>query len=284
MGYSAAAISQQLSTLERETGVVLLERTARSATLTDAGRLLARHAAGLLSDAERAESELAAQAGMIGGQPVVCTISSMAATVAGAVAAVQQRYPAVEILMRQIAALEAAEAIVSRLSDIAIVDEWSGIRSSPMAGLTRDHIHTEEVVLAVPAAHPLAADRGRLTAHRFRQAASTMTWLCAPEGHPSRLAGDRRLGDCRARPARRWEFEGLATIAQLVTTGTGCALLPESVTRTQPAAQLAGRKLTPAMLRHIHAFTRTSTKANPTMAVCLAAITERVRDQAGESA
>src|SRR5436189_55921 len=38
LGYSASAVSQQLSTLEREVGVALIERTAHRANLTDAGR------------------------------------------------------------------------------------------------------------------------------------------------------------------------------------------------------------------------------------------------------
>ena len=44
LGYTPSAVSQQLAVLEREAGTPLLDRTARSAGLTAAGRRLAVHA------------------------------------------------------------------------------------------------------------------------------------------------------------------------------------------------------------------------------------------------
>ena len=56
LGYSPSAVSQQLVALERETGTALIDRTARSAELTDAGRRLVAHAERILSMVEEAES------------------------------------------------------------------------------------------------------------------------------------------------------------------------------------------------------------------------------------
>ncbi|MDA0636788.1 LysR family transcriptional regulator, partial [Nonomuraea sp. MCN248] len=42
--FTPSAVSQQLSALEREAGVPLLERTGRTVTLTPAGWLLVGHA------------------------------------------------------------------------------------------------------------------------------------------------------------------------------------------------------------------------------------------------
>src|SRR6266480_4476750 len=44
LGYTPSAVSQQLAALEREAGTALLDRSARRAELTDAGRRLAGHA------------------------------------------------------------------------------------------------------------------------------------------------------------------------------------------------------------------------------------------------
>ena len=44
LGYTPSAVSQQLSTLEREAGVAVLERTGRNVRLTDEGETLVRHA------------------------------------------------------------------------------------------------------------------------------------------------------------------------------------------------------------------------------------------------
>src|SRR5260370_15678684 len=61
LGYTPSAVSQQLAALEREAGVILLDRTARSAELTDAGVRLAEHAERILAQVGEAEADLSAQ-------------------------------------------------------------------------------------------------------------------------------------------------------------------------------------------------------------------------------
>src|SRR3712207_7908960 len=67
LGYTPSAISQQLAVLEREAGVRLLEKAGRGVQLTDAGRLLAHHADGLLLAAHAARDDLASLAGDVRG-------------------------------------------------------------------------------------------------------------------------------------------------------------------------------------------------------------------------
>ncbi|MBT2546776.1 LysR family transcriptional regulator [Arthrobacter sp. ISL-65] len=52
LGYTASAVSQQMSALERDTGVLLFQRSARSVVPTDAAMVMARHAAKVLTDIE----------------------------------------------------------------------------------------------------------------------------------------------------------------------------------------------------------------------------------------
>src|SRR5215470_9020806 len=78
LGYTPSAVSQQLSVLEREAGVALLDRTARSAELTDAGRRLAEHAEDILARVEVAEAELSAEAGAPKGRVVVTAFPTAA--------------------------------------------------------------------------------------------------------------------------------------------------------------------------------------------------------------
>jgi len=58
LGYTPSAVSQQLASLEREAGAALLDRTARSAELTDTGRRLAGHAEHILAAVEAAEADV----------------------------------------------------------------------------------------------------------------------------------------------------------------------------------------------------------------------------------
>ncbi|GAB3285072.1 hypothetical protein GCM10027449_29680 [Sinomonas notoginsengisoli] len=50
LGYTPSAVSQQMAALERETGVKLFHRTARSIEATEAALVMTRHAAKVLTD------------------------------------------------------------------------------------------------------------------------------------------------------------------------------------------------------------------------------------------
>lgn len=63
LSFSPSAISQQLATLERETGVRLLEPAGRRVRLTPQAEVLVEHAEVLLADMERAETALARSVG-----------------------------------------------------------------------------------------------------------------------------------------------------------------------------------------------------------------------------
>ena len=67
LGYTPSAISQQLSVLEKEVGVRLLQKAGRGVRLTDAGRLLSRHAGVLLDAADDARVDLASLTGELRG-------------------------------------------------------------------------------------------------------------------------------------------------------------------------------------------------------------------------
>src|SRR5919106_864561 len=65
---SQSAVSQQVATLEREVGMSLLERTNGGPKLTDAGRTLVDHGEAAIARLEEAEKEVAAIAGLEGGE------------------------------------------------------------------------------------------------------------------------------------------------------------------------------------------------------------------------
>ena len=50
LGYTASAVSQQMTALERDTGVALFRRSARSIEPTEAATTMARHARKVLTD------------------------------------------------------------------------------------------------------------------------------------------------------------------------------------------------------------------------------------------
>ncbi|CAM5486137.1 HTH-type transcriptional regulator HdfR [Streptomyces alboniger] len=65
---TTSAVSQQMTKLEREVGQQLLAKNGRGVRLTDAGRLLAEHAARILSQVELAQADLEEQRGKAVGE------------------------------------------------------------------------------------------------------------------------------------------------------------------------------------------------------------------------
>jgi DNA-binding transcriptional LysR family regulator len=267
MGYSSSAVSQQLATLEREAGVALIERTAHSANLTDAGRELVEHATAVLAAAELAQSRMRARAGTISGRVTVSCIPGLAVGLAPHLAELQRRHPGLTIVAHQTEPSVAAAAVLDRTADLAVIDDWTQEPIQELAGLTVHRLHREPIVLALKAGHPAASDTGSISVATLRDVVASETWLTAPLGHISRTASDVGLAEVGVQPARRGEFDGLHVRARLVSTGAGIALLPVSVVDEQPG--VVGLLLRPRMYRYVHILTRSTTREDPAIATCV---------------
>ena len=272
LGCSASAVSQQLSTLEREAGVPLIERTAHSASLTDAGHELVGHASTILAAVETAESRMRARMGTIAGRVRVSFIPGLAASAAPNLAELQRRHPALTVVALQIESTAAPAALLDRATDVAVIDEWGEESVSSAPSLRVQRVHREPIVLAVPAEHPVAYSHHDkpVSASTLRDLVERETWLSTPSGQVSRLAGDARLAEIGATPLRRWEFEGLYVLARLVAVGSGIALLPSSIAGYE--RNVTAIPLQPRMFRHVRLLTRSTTQDDPAIAACVKAI------------
>src|SRR5262245_22528630 len=272
MGISPSAVSQQLSRLEREAGVPLIERTSHSADLTDAGRELVEHAAVILAAVETAESRMRARAGKIAGRVRVSCIPGLAATVAPHLAGLQRQHPALTVVALQTESASAAAAVLDRETDVAVIDEWGDATVTGSPELRALRVQREPIVLAVPRDHPIAREDRPVSAAALRELAAEETWLSPPPGQVSRMAADARLSEAGAEPARRWDFDGLYVLARLVAVGSGIALLPASVAAYE--SEVASLRLRPQLYRYVYVLTRTTTRDDPAIMSCLDAIRE----------
>ena len=73
---SQSAVSQQVASLEKEVGLPLLERTPEGPKPTDAGRLLIDHGDAAIARLDEAERDLAAIAGLEGGEVRIASFPS----------------------------------------------------------------------------------------------------------------------------------------------------------------------------------------------------------------
>src|SRR3954462_12510119 len=158
--FTPSAVSQQLTALERDAGVRLLERAGRGVRLTDAALVLVDHADALLERAARAEADLAAAAGEVTGRRRIAAIQSMS---------IQLAIPAMEALAREAPRLrcelvgaepeQALPALALGDVDLVLGDEWQHAPWRLPDGLERHRLLRDEVMLALPAAHPVARRR-----------------------------------------------------------------------------------------------------------------------------
>jgi len=293
LGYTPSAVSQQLAVLEREAGTPLLDRTARSAGLTAAGRRLAVHAERILAMVEEAESDLSAQAAQPSGRVVVTAFPSAAVAFAPALARSLRAHPKLSLLLREADPAEGLQLVRSGEVEAAIVDDWTGrlsaLVTSPSppghAGMDGDgdgagadhgqgvlsyyHLVRDPLVLVVARDHPAANPDLPVDLRALRNE----PWLAAPSGEPSRQATDRLLAAVGLTPPVPSEFEGLGTVANLVARGLGIAIMPRLAVGAYER-RLVVREL-PAGLdlaRDVFAVARTASVARPSVAVIISAL------------
>jgi DNA-binding transcriptional LysR family regulator len=280
LGYTPSAVSQQLAALEREAGTALLDRTARSAELTDAGLRLTVHAERILAQVEEAEADLSVQAREPSGRVSVAAFPTAAAAFAPALARSLRAHPGLTLLLRQTQRAEGLRQVSSAEVDVALVDDWSGglastgLASTGSAGTESPLLRfyplvRDPLVLVVPRGHRLADPAEPVDLRQLRE---TSRWMAAPAGEPSRQAVDRLLAGVGGAPPVPWEFEGLGTILSLVARGIGIAAVPR-LALAAGDARVAVRELpegSPA--REVYAVARTASVRRPSVAVILTAL------------
>jgi DNA-binding transcriptional LysR family regulator len=222
LSYTQSAISQQIATLEAETGMALLERHPRGVTLTAAGQTLVGHAEGILARLEAAESSLEAIAGLRGGRLRVASFPTAgAALMPLAIATFRNSYPDVELTLAE----GEPEQIVPRLRagelDLALLFEFDG-ETLELDGMTRTELLDDPMYLALPHAHALA-HKDRLRLWDLAEEA----WVQTSHSSPCALHVVRSCHAAGFEPNVAFESDDYQTVQGLVAAGVGVALIPE---------------------------------------------------------
>src|SRR6188472_1685030 len=123
LSFTQSAVSQQIAALERETGTILVQRSARGVRLTEAGEALVRHADAVLCRLAEAEAELEAIAGLRGGRLRMAAFESAGATLMPhAVREFNQRHPDVELNLTEAEPYDSVPLLKAGELDLILVE------------------------------------------------------------------------------------------------------------------------------------------------------------------
>ncbi|WP_329005371.1 LysR family transcriptional regulator [Kribbella sp. NBC_00709] len=203
-------LSRAIQQLERRLGVVLLHRTARAITLTEAGSVLLLEARTVLDAVEAAERRtrraadqpgvvLAAKAGA--SSELLSKLLDAYAAEPGAVA--------VEVML--CGPGEPASLLRTGRADVALLHR----PYDTTAGFDTEDLHTEQQVVVLPAGHPLA-NRPQMSMAEV----NALTDLPLPRWPRRDGTYPDGLGP---------QVRDHTQLTQLITLGRACALMPESL-------------------------------------------------------
>ena len=292
LSYSPSAISQQLSQLETETGVRLLEHVGRGVRLTGQARILVAHTEAILEQLEAAEAELAASLTEVAGTLRVASFQSvLLALVPAALSRLAGRHPRLRVEIADREADAAFAGLLAREFDVVLGEEYEGLPQPPAAGAQTEDLAFDEIRLALPLRGPHAAVAagwtGRADAAGVADAveAAGRVEPAGPPGpvQPAQLArlaevpwvldpadtmpGQLARALCRSagfEPDVRFESHDLLLQVHLVETGHAAALLPDLLFTDRRAdirlCHLPGRPR-----RHLYTVVRAGAANHPAL-------------------
>ncbi len=264
------ALSQQISRLEAEVGLALVERTTRKVALTGAGELLVARARHILSELDAAQAELQTLAGVQGGRLSVGALHTMGPVdLSLLLASFHRNHPAVEMTVREQSSEELAEMLRDDVIDLAFLSVTQRIQRR---GLELQPLVSEELVAALAPQHPLAGrDVVRLAELGAEPFVSFRT------GSRVRELLDSGAATAGFEPRIALESNESRRIRSLVSGGLGVAILPRSDAEGPGAPIAVARLVEPEMRRDVSLASRAGRRHSPA-ATAFIALTRRVYD------
>jgi DNA-binding transcriptional LysR family regulator len=271
--HTPSAVSQQIAALERGAGAVLVQRSTRGVTLTDAGRVLLATADAIHAELQVAAQQLRAlQAGGPQALTVVTFPSAGEPLLAPALTALTATAgEPVEVTVIEAEPDEALGSVRDGQADLALVYHFhtpQPPRAWPAAAgpgtytaLVPDHLR-----LLVPAGHPLAGRpavslvefAGERWIHGWGEVGGVLDMLAAVSGFRPRVA-------CRS--------SDYTFMSALVGAGVGVALVPGLALTSRP--DVRGLPITPQPTRYVGAYLPKRHRPNPAAQRLLAALHAR---------
>lgn len=254
LSYSPSAVSQQMTALERETGVRLFERVGRGVRPTDAALLLCEHATRVLASIKDAEDALAALASGHSGRIRLGAFPTAGSSlVPGALAAFQALHPKVALDLVVVEGDEAVASLRSGGIDVLVAVEPMSAGVVADDDLVHRHLLADPFRVVLPRDHPLAAQRTVELA-----LLATERWIGVSSFPGScEFVIESACAQAGFRPVYAIEADEYPTAQGFVAAGLGVAFVPMLALGSSLHPGVAVRRLKGAQVaRQVWALTR----------------------------
>jgi LysR family transcriptional regulator, hydrogen peroxide-inducible genes activator len=261
------SLSQQIIKLEEEVGERLFERTQRKALLTPAGSLLLPHAVSILEAARQVHQEIREMGGQVRGKILLGALPTIAPYfLPDIVCSFRKKYPAVELMLHEDTTQQLLRALEENELDLALISD-----APPSPRIEIQHLFSEELLLCLPAFHPLVR-RKKVVAADLQQE----KFILMQDGH---CLGDQAQQFCHSggfQPEISCRSVQISTVLAMIQAGLGISLIPEMALPRSSKEGIAYRSLDGLKPRRALALAL-SRERKPSL--CLLEFTKFVRDE-----
>src|ERR1700722_3745928 len=267
LSYSPSAISQQLSQLEAETGVTLLEPVGRGVRLTPLARILVTHTEAILERLEEAEAELRASAIEVRGTLRVASFQSVLfALIPSVLSRLAQRHPGL-----------AFEGLLAHDFDLVLGEEYPGVALPPVTGARTQLLANDELFIVLPARGPYAFDTASGRPFGLADLAGAPWILDPPDTSPGRWARNA----CREagfEPDVRYAGSDLLFEILLAERGHAVSVIPGMLLSAVPRPAARIQRIPGRPHRRLTTGVRAGAAAHPAIRAFREALRQAVRE------
>lgn len=252
-----SGVSQQLSLLEQEVGVPLLERVGRRVRLTEAAFLLVEHAQVILMRLEQAEADLANTAHTVRGLIRVASFQSASLAFLPGVLDLLDEHPLLRIETVQMEPDDALRGLTAHDFDLVLGEEYPDMERLRVAGIHREDLLRDPIQLAAPMASDLSTSAPLLDCR-------DMPWVMEPSPASSRRWATAQCRAAGFEPDVRYESDDLISHVSLVACGRAAAFIPDLVWRSHQAQDIQLARL-PGLHRVVFTAVREGSERHPAL-------------------
>jgi len=262
LGYTASAVSQHVSRLEREAATALVERSNRGVTLTPAGRVLASRAGEILDQVRNAFDEVdgVAERGIAS-----VTIAAFPTAITEILLPARRLLaPSIDLRIVDAESEHAVRAVVARDADAAITDGYAHRLQERTRDLLRTPLRTESIRVVT------RADRieGSLDAYAQRD------WVIGGPAGPIGHALRSMCHDAGYAPHVIAETDDHHITFDVIRQTGAVSLLPELALADLPDDIAIDEEIDLPLQRRIEFVTRPSLSDNRAVAECARVVAE----------